>query len=77
MTIVYNATDGSIPLMFIYHWFMNVAYPWESRAGIHITQDILGFILLVILLYFFYHTYLQNDNLFIQLTPGLGLQNLG
>lgn len=69
MTIVYNATDGSIPLMFIYHWFMNIAYPWESRAGIFIAQDILGFILLIVLLFFFYQMYLQNENLFIQVIP--------
>jgi membrane protease YdiL (CAAX protease family) len=71
MTIVYNATDGSVPLMFIYHWFMNIAYPWESRAGIHIAQDILGFFLLIVLLFFFYHMYLQKENLFVQLTPEL------
>jgi hypothetical protein len=71
MKIVYNATDGSIPLMFIYHWFMNIAYSWESRAGIFIAQDILGFILLLVLHFFFYHMYLQNENLFIQVTPEL------
>lgn len=63
MTIIYNATNGSVPLMMMYHWLMNIAYPWESRAGINIFQDIIGIIVLIGMSVFLFKTYIKDDNL--------------
>ncbi len=67
MTIVYNATEGSIPLMMMYHWLMNIAYPWEAEAGINVIQDIIGIIVLIMMFIIFYKQYLQKENLVRQI----------
>jgi hypothetical protein len=41
VTVVYNGSRGSVPLMVIFHWLTNLEYPWEAGAGIPLTQDIL------------------------------------
>ena len=62
MTIVYNGSNGSIPLMFIYHWLINLHYPWEPKSGIPGMQDVVSFIVLVVLAIIFGKRYLGTEN---------------
>jgi hypothetical protein len=55
MTMVYNGSSGSLPLMFLFHWLTNLRYPWEAFESGLITQDILsGIVALGLLAYLFY-----------------------
>lgn len=62
MTIVYNGSKGSIPLLFLYHWLINVYYPWEPKAGIPGMQDAVSFAVLVVLVSIFGTRYLGTKN---------------
>jgi membrane protease YdiL (CAAX protease family) len=70
MTAVYNGTGGSIPLVFIYHWLMNLPYPWEARAGISLMQDVVGVVVAVVLVIVLGRRYLGRENLYTDVTPG-------
>lgn len=41
VTVVYNGSRGSVPLMVLFHWLTNLEYPWEAGVGIPLTQDVL------------------------------------
>lgn len=34
MTVIYNATEGSMPLAFLFHWMTNLPYPWETGVDL-------------------------------------------
>ena len=70
MTVIYNGSGGSIPLMFLWHWLSNLPYPWEARAGISLMQDVLIVALAIILVLTLRRRYLGRENLFIDVTPG-------
>jgi membrane protease YdiL (CAAX protease family) len=65
MTIVYNGSLGSIPLMFLYHWLTNVHYPWELEAGITALQDMAGLLVALALVLIFGRRYLRHQNLYM------------
>lgn len=69
MTVIYNSSGGSIPLMFLWHWLNNIPYPWEPGAGISIMQDVLIIIVATILILTLRHRYLGKNNLFTNVTP--------
>jgi len=63
MTTVYNGAQGSIPIVFLYHWLMNLPYPWEARAGISVMQDVVGLALAVAAMVTLGRRYLGRENL--------------
>jgi membrane protease YdiL (CAAX protease family) len=71
MTVIYNGTGGSIPLMFVYHWLGNLAYPWEARAGIFPMQDVLNVVVAAVLVVALGRRYLGRENLHTEITPGV------
>lgn len=71
MTVIYNGSGGSIPLMFLWHWLSNLPYPWEARAGISPMQDALGVVVAVVLALVLGRRYLGRKNLYTDITPGV------
>lgn len=70
MTVIYNGSKGSIPLMFLWHWLNNIPYPWEPGSGINIMQNVLIVVAALVLILTLRHRYLDRENLFIDVTPG-------
>lgn len=70
MTVIYNGSGGSIPLMFVFHWMTNLPYPWETGADISPMQDVLGVAIAVVLVLTLGRRYLGRRNLYTDLTPG-------
>ena len=66
MTIVYNGSLGSIPLMFVYHWLINLHYPWELEAGITAYQDVVALAVAIALVLIFGRRYLGRRNRFTE-----------
>jgi membrane protease YdiL (CAAX protease family) len=71
MTVVYNGSGGSIPLMFLWHWLGNIPYPWESGPGISVMQDVLIVVAAIVLVLTLRRCYLARENLFVDVTPGI------
>jgi len=64
LTILYNGTGGCIVATMLYHWIMNLPYPWESKAGISMMQDIVSVIIVIIILFSILRKkYLEKKNL--------------
>ncbi len=57
--------------MFLWHWLSNIPYPWEPGAGMSVMQDILIVVVAFILLLTLRRRYLDKENLFIDVTPGI------
>ena len=70
MTVIYNGSKGSIPLMFLWHWLSNIPYPWEPGSGISIMQDVMIVVVALVLILTLRHRFLDRKNLFIDVTPG-------
>jgi membrane protease YdiL (CAAX protease family) len=70
MTIVYNGSLGSIPLLFLYHWLVNLHYPWELEAGITALQDVAAFMFALVLVLIFGRRYLGGRNLIREYLSG-------
>jgi hypothetical protein len=68
--VIYNATGGSIPLAFLYHWMTNFPYPWEGEVDISSAQTPLFALAALALLVAFRRSYLGRDNLHTDVTPG-------
>jgi hypothetical protein len=39
LTVVFNGSEGSVPLAVGFHWLTNLAYPWESTGTVPLAQD--------------------------------------
>lgn len=63
MTILYNGSLGSIPLMFLYHMLINLHYPWERQAGIGALQDVPALLAAIGLVLVFGRRYFGKQNL--------------
>ena len=64
ITVLYNGTGGCVLAAFLYHWIMNLPYPWEARSGISLMQDMVSMVLLsILLLSSLRKKYLFKDNL--------------
>jgi hypothetical protein len=70
MTVIYNGSGGSIPLMFLWHWLSNLPYPWEARTGISLMQSLLAMIVAIVLVLTLRRRYLGRKNLYTKVTPG-------
>lgn len=70
MTVIYNGSGGSIPLMFLWHWLSNIPYPWEPGSGVSVMQDVLIVVVALVLVLTLRRRYLGKENLFIDVTPG-------
>ena len=70
MTVIYNGSGGSIPLLFIFHWLENVAYPWESTTGISYMATVITITVAAILIFTLRRRYLWRQNLHTDVTPG-------
>jgi len=71
LAVIYNATGGSIPLAFLYHWMTNFPYPWEGEVDISNAQTLLYAVAALALIIAFRRRYLGRDNLYTDVTPGI------
>ncbi len=71
VTTLYNASGGSVMLMFLYHWLGNLPYPWEQDHGIFFLQDVLNVLLAVGLIVLVGRRWLGRENLQIEVAPGV------
>jgi hypothetical protein len=63
LSTVYNGTKSSIPIVFIYHWLLNLPYSWEAQAGISWMQDLVSFAAMIVLVLIFGQSFHLRDNL--------------
>jgi membrane protease YdiL (CAAX protease family) len=70
MTVIYNATGGSVPVAFFFHWMGNLPYPWEGSADISAAQGLLWIVAALALFGVFGRRYLGTENLHTEVTPG-------
>jgi len=70
MTVIYNGSGGSIPLLFVFHWLENIAYPWESMTGISYMNTVITITVAAILVFTLRRRYLWRQNLHTNVTPG-------
>lgn len=71
MTVIYNGSGGSIPLMFLFHWTENLPYPWEAQAGISYMNTVITMTVATILIFTLRRRYLARRNLYTDVTPGV------
>ena len=71
MTVIYNGSGGSIPLMFLFHWTENLPYPWEAQAGISYMNTVVTMTVAIILIFSLRRRYLARRNLSTDVTPGV------
>ncbi len=71
MTVVYNGTGGSLPLMVMFHWLTNLPYPWEAGVDISLMQDVLSILIAALAVGTVGPRYLGRANLSTDVTPGV------
>lgn len=71
MTVIYNGSGGSIPLLFLFHWTENLPYPWEAQAGISYMNTVITMTVAIILVFTLRRRYLARRNLYTDVTPGI------
>jgi len=71
MTVIYNGSGGSIPLMFVFHWLNNLPYPWEAQTGISYMNTVITMTVAIILIFSLRRRYLARRNLCTDVTPGV------
>ena len=71
MTVIYNGSGGSIPLMFVFHWLNNLPYPWEAQTGISYMNTVVTMTVAIILIFTLRRRYLARRNLYTDVTPGV------
>jgi len=70
MTVVYNATGGSLLLAFLFHWMTNFPYPWETGVDISAMMDLLT-VLAASLAVVLGRNYLGKAHLYTEVIPGI------
>jgi membrane protease YdiL (CAAX protease family) len=68
MTALYNASGGSIALMFLYHWLGNLPYPWEADHGIFFLQDVFDVAIALVLVATVGRRWLGRESLHTEVT---------
>ncbi len=71
MTVIYNGSGGSIPLLFLFHWTENLPYPWEAQTGISYMNTVITMTVAIILIFSLRRRYLARRNLYTDVTPGV------
>ena len=70
MTIVFNGSQGSIPLMLVFRWLNNPPHPWELGTHIAYVDAVITVTTAVILIFVLRRRYLSRRNLYMKVTPG-------
>jgi hypothetical protein len=70
MTVVFNGSEGSIPLMLLFRWLNNPPHPWELGAHISYVDAVITVTTAVILIFVLRRRYLSRRNLYMKVTPG-------
>ena len=69
VTVVFNGSDGSVPLAVLFHWLTNLPYPWESGGAIPLTQDVLTVLVALAVAVAFGRQYLGRENVVTRVSP--------
>ena len=69
VTVVFNGSDGSVPLAVLFHWLTNLPYPWESGGAIPLTQDVLTVLVAIVVAAAFGRRYLGRENVVTRVFP--------
>ncbi|HOG17595.1 MAG TPA: hypothetical protein PLB96_09655 [Syntrophales bacterium] len=70
LTVLYNATGGSIPLAFLTSWLVRIPYPWGEQADGMIVQSLGLAAAAVVMVVLLGKRYLGHENLHTEITPG-------
>ena len=71
MTVIFNGSSGSIPLMIIFRWLSNPPHPWELGTHISYVDTVITVTAAVILIFVVRKRYLSRSNRYMYVTPGL------
>ncbi len=70
LTTIYNATGGSVPLVFLTSWLVRIPYPWGEQADWMIFQSLVLLAAAVVMTVTLGKSYLGHENLHTEITPG-------
>ena len=70
LTVVFNGSGGSIPLMILFRWLSNPPHPWELGTHISYVDAVITVTTAVILVFILRRRYLSRRNLYMKVTPG-------
>jgi membrane protease YdiL (CAAX protease family) len=71
MTVIYNGSGGSIPLMFVFHWLDNLPYPWEAQIDISYMDTVIKMTVAITIIFSLRRRYLARRNLCSDVAPGV------
>jgi hypothetical protein len=77
VTAVYNGSRGSVPLMVLFHWLTNLAYPWETGATVPLAQDALTVLVAAVVAVAYRRQYLGSAGLATDVIPGMAPDRSG
>ena len=70
MTVVFNGSEGSVPLMLVFRWLNNPPHPWELGTHVSYVDAVSTVTAAVILIFVLRNRYLLRRNLYMKVTPG-------
>lgn len=63
LTVVFNGSEGSVPLAVLFHWLTNLPYPWEAGGAVPVAQDVLTVVVALLVAVALGRRYLGEENL--------------
>ncbi len=70
LTVVYNATEGSIPLAFLASWLVRMPYPWKGGTDLTVLLTMALAAAALVMAVTLGKRYLGHENLHTEITPG-------
>jgi uncharacterized protein len=71
LTVVFNGSEGCIPLIVVYRWLTNPPHPWELGTHIAYVDTVITLTAAVILVFAVRRRYLARVNRWTAVTPGV------
>lgn len=71
MTVVFNGSEGSVPLMVLFRWLNNPPHPWDLGTHVAYVDTVVTITAAGILVFVLRHRYLSRTNCSTEVTPGL------
>jgi hypothetical protein len=62
LTVVFNGSNGSVPIAVLFHWLTNFDSPWESASAVPLAQDVVFVVVAVIVAATVGRRYLGREN---------------
>ncbi len=71
LTVVFNGSSGSVPLMVLYRWLDSPPQPWQLGTHISYVDAVITLTTAVILVFILRRRYLSRTNRYTKVTPGV------